>query len=311
MKKRRVILVVVGCLVLGSAAMLLWPREREPTYQGTALSEWLWRCIIYTNDVRHHPEAQEAADAVRHIGTNALPWLLKWMPHEMPAWKVRLVHAARSLPTSHARDLLVNALYSTPRKAVNNSTRALTGWYILGPLGSPAIPELTRLIKDRKTPIDIVTAAIFALFSVGKDALAPVLEAIRDPGGAHRDQLVWTFFVLRADELGTNGAAAVPVLARCLKDRDPNVAFAAARSLGALKLEPELAVPSLMQSLQDSDADLRSAAAESLGRFASEAHTAVPSLVNALKDTNALVWKAASNALYTIDPKALEKALGR
>src|SRR5260221_2117907 len=48
--------------------------------------------------------------------------------------------------------------------------------------------------------------------------------------------------------------------------------------------------------------------AEALGWLGAEASPAVPSLRRALDDGDGDVRVAASNALYTIDPKALEKA---
>src|SRR5258708_7604582 len=103
MKKRRVIMVVGGCLVLAFAAVLLWPREREPRYNGRALSEWLVRCdaSVWPEEMGNVSSAlpneqtdkaaserqDEANNAVRRIGTKALPCLVKWISYHPPTWK--------------------------------------------------------------------------------------------------------------------------------------------------------------------------------------------------------------------------------
>src|SRR5947208_533266 len=78
MKKRRVMLVLAGVLA-GLVVFLVWLGKLEPEYQGKTLSEWL-----------HSPDSdsrETQAVAVRAIGTNALPWLLKWIQKDRPATK--------------------------------------------------------------------------------------------------------------------------------------------------------------------------------------------------------------------------------
>src|SRR4051812_12829515 len=73
--KRRVVRIVLTGVVVVAAVVLLWPRgEREPEYQGKKLSEWI-------GDEGNPRQA----DAVRHIGTNALPFLIGWIRYETPA----------------------------------------------------------------------------------------------------------------------------------------------------------------------------------------------------------------------------------
>src|SRR5437660_464012 len=62
--------------MLAAVAALVWPREREPEYKGRALSVW-----IQGGASRTLQAADRAAkiEAIQHIGTNALPHLLKWI----------------------------------------------------------------------------------------------------------------------------------------------------------------------------------------------------------------------------------------
>src|SRR5436190_11030189 len=89
MRKRRVyvvllaagVLVVVGLLVCGVF------REREPEYGGKRLSEWV---EVYVIPERSVPpvRVEEIDDAIRHVGTNALPYLLRWMRYEPPLLRI-------------------------------------------------------------------------------------------------------------------------------------------------------------------------------------------------------------------------------
>src|SRR5262245_12996976 len=111
-KRRRVILLVIGALLIAIAVVILWPREKEPEYQGKTLTEWL---DIYEGGVIGYikdPERQEAADALRNIGTNALPWLIKWISNESPNWR-RKLSALTKLTNLHSRGRVVVRAYFT------------------------------------------------------------------------------------------------------------------------------------------------------------------------------------------------------
>jgi hypothetical protein len=78
-----------------------WPGEKEPEYKGKKLSEWL--NVVATNlsiedvtafEEHHFAEIKSAASlegigAVRSIGTNAVPWFVKWVERDRPAWRTK------------------------------------------------------------------------------------------------------------------------------------------------------------------------------------------------------------------------------
>jgi hypothetical protein len=103
MGRRRVVLVLLGLvLVAGVAAALVWPREREPVYKGRKLSEWVVRSYPaasgyhFSQGGREHlepeflGESDIAKRAICHIGTNGLPWLVKWIGHKKSPMKANL-----------------------------------------------------------------------------------------------------------------------------------------------------------------------------------------------------------------------------
>jgi len=90
------IVMVLCALVVGVGAVAFWAGEKEPEYQGKKLSEWVQAYIPkayfsrYPADAAAHSKSHEAEVAIRHIGTNALPQLMKWINAETPEWRGRL-----------------------------------------------------------------------------------------------------------------------------------------------------------------------------------------------------------------------------
>src|SRR5205809_3072192 len=95
MRKRRLYVLLIAALALIGVLFAVLSGPREPEYQGRKLSEWVER---YTNggwrlvsaDVF---EEEEPNNAIRHLGTNTIPHLLKWVGYEMPPWKRKFYRA--------------------------------------------------------------------------------------------------------------------------------------------------------------------------------------------------------------------------
>jgi HEAT repeats len=283
-------------LMIAGAILLLWacfaPREHEPSYEGRTLSQWL---IAYNHDrVQHTPQSRSLADAtnaVHHIGTNALPLLVKWISYEIPRWRTGFIDKFTQNP-------------GTVR-----AYAALTGFEILGPEGAPAAPALNNLLSDwdRKPPSRAtVDRAIFALSYMGDPGLAPLVSLVtnRSAPRVYRKQAVGSIWK-SVTRLDANTSWAVPALIGCLDD--PEVAPMVAKVLGDLRLEHALAVPALTRSLQNNDTRTAIEAAKSLGKFGTNATVAVPELLKALGRNDNGLRMAATNALETIAPEVLKK----
>src|SRR5436305_767360 len=78
--------------VVALAAVLLWPRASEPVYQGRTLSEW--------GDAKIFGSIGEGivANAISQMGTNALPFLLRWIEYEPPRWRERFQGILMKIP---------------------------------------------------------------------------------------------------------------------------------------------------------------------------------------------------------------------
>src|SRR5579859_1394314 len=148
MRKRWTIWVPAGCVFAALMAMLAFPTEHEPEYGGRTLREWLKLCM---QSQGRFPDGQQAAEAVRHIGTNALPWLLNWTNYEPPDWKMML---ATNVPAAARRPgyLLSARFWLLNRPADDLNLLGRLGFEILGPQARPALPEVQRRMADWGKP---------------------------------------------------------------------------------------------------------------------------------------------------------------
>ncbi len=148
------------------AVAVLW--SREPRYGGRALSTWLADLDI---DSRH--SELKATEAVRAIGTNALPWLAKMLCADEPAWK-------RVLIAFNAKQGFIRVRV-TPASVIRY--RAVRGYGVLAGGAKDSVPELIRILETETSP-HVRACAAMALGSIGREAKAalPALgKAAQDP----------------------------------------------------------------------------------------------------------------------------------
>jgi hypothetical protein len=90
-----------------------------------------------------------------------------------------------------------------------------------------------------------------------------------------------------------------------LKDKDPNMRYSAARSLGKFGPEAKAAIPALVESLKGDESPLvRMGAAYALGDMGADAAEALPALKQAANDRDPEVRKAAAYAVKHIQLQA-------
>jgi hypothetical protein len=157
--------------------------------------------------------------AIRHIGTNAIPYLLKWIDYRRSYYSYKLDHFSR---------VLLNR--GLPEgESSRRASDACRAFQFLGKDARAAIPELKRQAFDRKPRNPL---AISALALLGKDGLPPLMEALTNQAPVTRWQ------VIRAMEwMGTNALPAVPALTTALNGPDPVEAAFASNAL--LRIDPE------------------------------------------------------------------------
>ncbi len=98
----------------------------------------------------------------------------------------------------------------------------------------------------------------------------------------------------------------VPSLVKTLKeDKDPNMRYYAAQSLGQFGPEAKTAVPDLIEALKDESKMVRMGAAYALGEIGST--EAVPALQEAARDAEKEVRDAAAFAIKQIKQKGKKR----
>ncbi len=220
MPKRRLIL---GILALGILAALIFAltRPREPSYQGHTLSYWLERLTTW----EHSLVAQrEGYDAIHHMGTKAIPYLMNFIRCEEPQEKTKLLETVGSI----LRNVGINGVTSASTKA-ENATWALIS---LGPAAKSTIPELVRLLNEPKAPHTARRAAE-ALTHIGGKEIVPALAAVLTN---HQHPARWSV-ALNIQNMGNNAHVAIPALIKSLSDPEPLVRKAATNTLR--KIAPE------------------------------------------------------------------------
>lgn len=157
--------VSAGALALA----LLIPRE--PSYQGRRLSVWLRGFESEVLETRC-----QSAEAVRHIGTNALPLLTARLRHppqiQEPQWKQKL----RALLSKQS------FLKTNLPRPTSDRTEALAALDALGPAAKDAVPAVEALLHEN--PPD--PRAPLVLARLGPNAIPALTRALTNDEKAIR-----------------------------------------------------------------------------------------------------------------------------
>ncbi|HUR47834.1 MAG TPA: HEAT repeat domain-containing protein [Candidatus Saccharimonadales bacterium] len=259
--------------VVGGLAACFVSSSAEPSYKGHRLSYWL-EANTYKAGVSRH----EAQEALRHIGTNALPFLLRDLAAQPGRWEMRVTGLKRMIGLG------------TEDKSRARAAHAALAFETLGERAAPSIADLNAMLYS-PTNLDRYFPAA-ALAGIGAPALPVFLAAL-----TNRNPNVQVAVIQAFGALGTNGSIAAPVLIQTLSDQDWGVRQAAASLLGLSGIDPRVVVPALINTLADSNRFVRSMAGYSLINLGQKA---VPYLNQALESDNRFVRSGASNALTGI-----------
>lgn len=292
MRRRRVVLIMLGCLLVGAVVFSVRPTNHEPVYQGKRLSQWLVQYLDAPTGGQ-----VEASNAVCAIGTNALPWLMNRIQHEAsPSRWVKWVALGRKLPGRMGRTVATllgdDSFYQLKL--------TFAGFQLLGPAASSAIPGLSQILRGSDAYASARAAEVMCC--LGPQALPPLLSVIQDRRQSFGARAGAVGTVSHMGYLGVDGASAIPILLSCLSETNLLVRLLAVQALGNLALEPELVVPALTNQIQSPDAIVRRSVVRAVGQFGSNATVALPLVQNALHDSDWVVRSEATNALRRIAP---------
>jgi hypothetical protein len=158
--------------------------QRQPVYLGKPLSDWLADLDLESS------HSQVAAEqAVRSIGTNALPCLLKMLCVRDNVWE-------QSFLFLNNNQALVR-FPVTPASVIRN--RALRGYTSLGKAAKGEVPHLIHLLET-ETSASKRCYFILALGCIGPEAKAAVpalAKAANDPNDDVRKNALWALANIR------------------------------------------------------------------------------------------------------------------
>lgn len=300
---RRLVVISIVCLVVavGSWAVLSW--HREPSYNGKSLSDWVEAA---TKAPAFGRRGEPWEEAIKHMGTNAVPTLVRWLASEpMFGWR-RFFKTQNALPASLRASRVT--LWLRDRASSNESRHELRAaaaeraLIVLGKDAKSAIPGLLLMFRDSATPSGGFRAGN-VLAGLSKESFPALLKCFSDPQFTNYFALVQVLCQMRGFLQG-EGAAAVPNLCSPLQRADPALKQVCAEALGNVAAAPELAVPSLAaamtNAIQNSDVILSRKCAEALGSFGSRGSAAVAALCFALDSHDGITSEEPARTLGKI-----------
>jgi len=217
LKRRKVISTVVTLVLVAIALLVVLRHGNEPRYDGERLSYWLALLAKHAT-TQDSPDFDKARNAISAIGTNALPFLMKWIQYEPPPWRRNLL---KKLPTKLANNKTISGLVIG--RTENRARDAMLGFGILGTNATSAIPLLEALMKDKSEPRSS-GLAVLALGNLGVAAVPALTNALADPQQPSRYQIVYAL-TMGAEHAATN--AVLPAIVNALSDQDTLVRQAA------------------------------------------------------------------------------------
>ena len=292
----------------------------EPRYQGKTLSAWT---TILCDDNGFDPESKTpqidqqaiAADAIRHIGTRALPYAIRLCREEDSGIKKKLLKWADADEKLWGFQLV---------SAEEDRFRSWQIFQALGAEAKPAIPKLVRLLGD--DDYHVAGTASSDLTFIGPDAIAPLVVELTNQNAQVRRLAAHSLGdlgtnlrqVTRITE--TNGGTryvwgtvqekfrpqmepVYPALLQGLKDEDYQVQDAAAYALSQCAAEPSSAVPAIIAALEKKTNFSQTYMFLALRHYKTNAIAAVPLLLNIVKQESPTQIGPALRALREIDPE--------
>lgn len=271
----------LALVMAGMALVLLLYRhtsDREPSYEGKQLRAWFLQYCRASSRYEHdETRREEAVFALRHMGTNALPYLLEqaFSTNQDSAFKTNLSAVLRALPRAWGFSPFIKA-----------EDRRIESGHVIHDLKPPAhalLPALTNFLSHSSDPGDpSYHAALFLSGCVGSGGEAAVPYLVRAlqqrsgwASGLAAQSLQW---------LGPQAKAAVPAMIAALPD--PFCTHPLIDALGALGPDARAAIPALQKFLTHTNQANRLQAAVALCRIDPGQTAAVAVLREAIQDQN-------------------------
>lgn len=276
-RRSQVIALLGLCGLLIAIAVWVW-QPGEPRWAGRALSSWLSELEDVPESRFENPTLAKhiaATEAVRSMGTNALPTLLRRLEQPAPrVWEQGLAYLEEALRSRSIRCPWPD----TEQRHSRRVDATLRGFFALREAATPAVPELSRRLHAHARDRRAAFFAAQALAAAGVFGVQELLTAATDTTA-----LVRSYALVGLANAVTNRETAFKAVLGGLHDSDPAVRQRASWVVGTFREHPVEVVAALTNLLSDPDSRVRLKALYGLEWFRgdiSSAATAVRALAS-------------------------------
>lgn len=274
--RRKILWLTLGVFLILVVTFTLFSYFSEPRHNGRRLSAWL---ALYNQNIRLNAEVEEA---VRAIGTNAIPTLVKMLIPGGNFSVVRLVERA---------GLHIELIEDTSDRWRDHNL-AMHGFRILGPQASNAVPQLLTILENS----DRAYFAAEALQTIGSPALAPVQQLLTSTNVETKRHSV--HIILSITRRDTN------TVSRLLTHPDHFIRGETYLWLRSHNLPPAYILSTLLDGLNDPHTYAAQRAVIGIRSLPLEnATNALPRLYELQSTTNALLARELTNAIKNIEKR--------
>jgi hypothetical protein len=249
---RRAILGLFGVIAVAFLVMVTW-HSREPVYQGRRLSQWLegtfqWDGSAYSEKM----EDSAAKEAVLHMGTNAIPTLLRLMSKKDYPLTVSL----RKHGIGFNYKPLADIGFFHP---FIQRTRGLAGFQMLQTRGIVGVPAL--LDVENHTPAASLQV-FMALSRMGDGAIHPLTMIL-----TNSDPQLRILATYHLSGFRKSASEITPFLTQNLSHSNASLRAFTAGVLGSFGSPASNSVPALLEACRDGQTGVSEAAQDALKKI--------------------------------------------
>jgi HEAT repeat protein len=219
-------------LVSGLACFLASRGSRQPVYEGKTLALWLRTYSPSSQSQRNSPEWKKADDAVRQLGTNCIPVLLRMLRARDSQLKRRLISLVRE-------QRLIKIDFVAAEEVNVEASRA---FIVLANTAKDAVPALMKMYNENISTESrrAVADAIAWIGPPARPAIPMLLGAATNSDWRVRANALWALGEIHAEP-----QLCVPKMIFGLHDSNSWVRTSAAHALGMFGADAEAALAPL------------------------------------------------------------------
>ena len=245
MRRKHLVTIAAVTIVLAVLGVLAFPHDsgsKEPEYKGQKLRKWV--ALQYT--ARTSDEVRESSAALQAIGSNAIPFLLKWMDDQPQ-------------PRSWKQKLFIKPMSSSERGTL--SFGSYLGLTRLKPPAAAVTNQIFQMLIQPKSTVECRRNAAMALASIdsNRQEIVPIFLSamcssngeVREAAGAGLNQYAYAIAIdpIRLSTL--------PVLVSSLWDTNPKIVSCSLSTLCLFRIDAENLRPALTNLLSHPSEDVR------------------------------------------------------